>query len=136
RLRGRRGGKRVCRRGGRDPKIPRAGVRFSLLARSARDLSSTGKPEEKTRITEGGKQTMNERADLIFTGVPEGLDALALVRLAEEAASGEKPGVLVHVARDDRRLEALKGQLKFFAPTLRVVTFPAWDTVPYDRVGP
>ena len=81
-------------------------------------------------------EVVGERADLIFTGVPEGLDALVLARLVEEATRADKPGVLVHVARDDRRLEALEGQLKFFAPKLRVAPFPAWDTVPYDRVGP
>jgi len=79
---------------------------------------------------------MTERADLIFTGVPEGLDALVLARLVEEAANGERQGIVVHVARDDRRLEALEAQLRFFAPKVRVVPFPAWDTVPYDRVGP
>lgn len=79
---------------------------------------------------------MSERADLIFTGVPEGLDALVLARLVEEAADGAKSGLIVHVARDDRRLSELEGQLRFFAPKMRVVPFPAWDTVPYDRVGP
>ena len=33
-------------------------------------------------------------------------------------------------------LEALEQALSFFAPQVRVITFPAWDTVPYDRVGP
>ncbi len=79
---------------------------------------------------------MSERADLIFTGVPEGLDALVLARLVEEAADGPRQGLLLHIARDDRRLEALESQLKFFAPKVRVVPFPAWDTVPYDRVSP
>ncbi|MFA5951081.1 MAG: transcription-repair coupling factor [Hyphomicrobium sp.] len=79
---------------------------------------------------------MGERTDLIHAGVPEGLDALVLARLVGESAQGERQGLLVHVARDDRRIEALEGQLKFFAPKVRVVAFPAWDTVPYDRVGP
>ncbi|MEL6873568.1 MAG: transcription-repair coupling factor, partial [Pseudomonadota bacterium] len=37
---------------------------------------------------------------------------------------------------DDRRLEALDQALKFFAPNVRRIVLPAWDTVPYDRVGP
>jgi transcription-repair coupling factor (superfamily II helicase) len=88
------------------------------------------------RTQEGTNEHMSERADLIFTGVPEGLDALVLARLVEEAANGERQGIIVHVVRDDRRLEALEAQLRFFAPKVRVVPFPAWDTVPYDRVGP
>src|ERR1700694_2886326 len=76
------------------------------------------------------------RAERTITGVPEGLDALVLARLAAEAGSGAAPGALLHVARDDRRLDALERALAFFAPQVRVVSFPAWDTVPYDRVGP
>ena len=79
---------------------------------------------------------MSERADLIFTGVPEGLDALVLARLVDEAADGARAGVIVHVARDDRRLEAVAEGLAFFAPKVRVIPLPAWDTVPYDRIGP
>ena len=40
------------------------------------------------------------------------------------------------MARDDRRLEALAEGLAFFAPKVRVIQVPAWDTVPYDRIGP
>jgi transcription-repair coupling factor (superfamily II helicase) len=80
---------------------------------------------------------MGERTDLIQSGVPEGLDALVLARLVDEAANGaDAQGLLVHIARDDRRVDELEHQLKFFAPKVRVVSFPAWDTVPYDRVGP
>ena len=58
-----------------------------------------------------------------------------LARLAEEKGAGSPP-LLLHVARDDRRLEALADGLAFFAPKVRVIQFPAWDTVPYDRIGP
>lgn len=79
---------------------------------------------------------MGERHDVLHSGVPEGLDALVLARLVEEAADGDRHGLVLHVARDDRRLAALEAQIKFFAPSVRVALFPAWDTVPYDRVGP
>ncbi len=85
---------------------------------------------------------MNAAADAcnpeIVAGVPEGADALVLTRLTLEAAAKHpKPApVLLHIARDDRRLDALETGLAFFAPKLRVVAFPAWDTVPYDRAGP
>jgi len=84
--------------------------------------------------------TARERDDdhstRIISGVPEGLDALVLAQLVNEAQTPGLPGTLLHVARDDRRLEALEQGLSFFAPQMRVITFPAWDTVPYDRVGP
>ena len=76
------------------------------------------------------------RHDLTLSGVPEGLDALVLARLAREAVAGSGSGLVLHVARDDRRLEALQTAIGFFDPQVRVIVFPAWDTVPYDRVGP
>ncbi len=73
--------------------------------------------------------------DLTLSGVPEGLDARVLVERVQ-LLSAEKPGLILHVARDDRRLDALERSLAFFAPRQRIVSLPAWDTVPYDRVGP
>ncbi len=76
------------------------------------------------------------RRDTIFSGVPEGFDALVLAQRVHEAARESGPGVILHVARDDRRLANLETALKFFAPKVRILTFPAWDTVPYDRISP
>ena len=43
---------------------------------------------------------------------------------------------MLHVARDDARLAAMRAALRFFAPELPVLAFPAWDCLPYDRVSP
>ncbi len=75
--------------------------------------------------------------DILLAGVPEGLDALVLSRLLREAVAPEGgAGLHIHVARDDRRLDQLETALTFFAPGARIISFPAWDTVPYDRIGP
>jgi len=76
--------------------------------------------------------------DVQLTGVPEGMEAWVLGQIARELPADRQgqPGILVHVARDDRRLAQLEAGLQFFAPELRVLSFPAWDTVPYDRIGP
>ena len=74
--------------------------------------------------------------DEILSGVPEGLDALLLARFAAGAHAEKQGAMILHVARDDRRMEALEAALGFFAPDLKVIALPAWDTVPYDRVGP
>jgi transcription-repair coupling factor (superfamily II helicase) len=71
----------------------------------------------------------------ILSGVPDGLTALVLAQLTQEAKAGT-PAMVLHIARDDRRLEALAEGIAFFAPKLRVIKLPAWDTVPYDRIGP
>ncbi|MCC7280884.1 MAG: transcription-repair coupling factor, partial [Acetobacteraceae bacterium] len=66
-----------------------------------------------------------------LAGTPEGFDA---VLLAGERARQDTP--LLHVARDDARMARLAEALAFFAPGVPVLQFPAWDCLPYDRVGP
>ncbi len=67
---------------------------------------------------------------LVVAGAPEGADALLL---GAWAAAGR---VLLHVARDDARLYRLIDHLRFFHPAVETLAFPAWDTLPYDRVSP
>jgi transcription-repair coupling factor (superfamily II helicase) len=64
-------------------------------------------------------------------GVPEGVDAMVLVRRL-----GEHDGPVLHIARDDNRLAGLVDAIAFFGPEVEVITFPAWDCLPYDRVSP
>lgn len=75
-------------------------------------------------------------SEMLITGVPEGLDARVLGDIARSRSRDNAPGLLLHIARDDRRLDALETGLAFFAPDVKIISFPAWDTVPYDRVGP
>ena len=63
------------------------------------------------------------------SGAPEGFDARLI--LAEAAK-----GAVVHVCRDDKRLEATRAALAFFAPYMPVIVFPGWDCLPYDRTSP
>src|SRR4051795_7596574 len=74
---------------------------------------------------------------LTLANVPDGFDALAVADLARGlSASATGPAVLVHVARDGGRQQALQNALAFVAPEIEVLTFPAWDCQPYDRVSP
>ena len=68
----------------------------------------------------------------VLHGVPEGYDALVL---AERARSALRDSTL-HVARDELRLTALAEAVAFFAPEVEIITIPAWDCLPYDRVSP
>ncbi len=65
-----------------------------------------------------------------LSAAPDGVDAQAITLLARER------GLLLHVARDDARMAALARGIGFFGPDLRVMTMPAWDCLPYDRVSP
>ena len=74
---------------------------------------------------------MAQSTAITVGGAPEGFDArLVLAELARG------PGAVLHVARDDKRMEAMRAALAFFAPEMPVFTFPGWDCLPYDRVSP
>jgi transcription-repair coupling factor (superfamily II helicase) len=67
---------------------------------------------------------------VLLGGAPEGFDAKLVAR---ELARGVP---VMHVARDDRRMAAMRAALRFFAPEAVVLTLPAWDCLPYDRISP
>src|SRR3954453_9328816 len=72
-----------------------------------------------------------------LASVPDGFDVLVVADLARAlAGSADGPAVLVHVARDGLRQQALQNALQFVAPEIEVLAFPAWDCQPYDRVAP
>ena len=73
----------------------------------------------------------SEPQQIIVGGAPEGFDARIVVRELERNGHS-----VLHVARDDKRLEAMRTALRFFAPQIPVLDFPAWDCVAYDRVSP
>ena len=69
------------------------------------------------------------RLDLV--GAPEGFDALVLADVVKA-----RKGLSVFVARDASRLSAFVDAFRFFATNVEVLTFPGWDCLPYDRIGP
>src|SRR5690242_3752010 len=54
--------------------------------------------------------------------------------LAEAARTHD--GLLVVVARDTQRAQALEAELGIFADDLPVLQFPDWETLPYDAFSP
>ncbi len=86
-----------------------------------------------------------------IAGAPEGIEPFILSALAggrsltdlwsaekgENDQSGPRgPQDVIFVARDDVHLSQLAEILDFFAPELEILSFPAWDCLPYDRVSP
>jgi transcription-repair coupling factor (superfamily II helicase) len=66
-----------------------------------------------------------------LAGAPEGHDARLLADLIVREERD-----LLHVALDDGRMARLADLVAFYAPDIEIVTFPAWDCLPYDRVSP
>ena len=68
---------------------------------------------------------------LILGGAPTGFLPSLLADLARAAKVRA-----VFVAPDDAAMRAIAATAPFFAPELEVLTFPAWDCLPYDRASP
>ena len=65
---------------------------------------------------------------------PGSADALMLGQLAtREKAAGRLTAIFTADPADARRLQ---DELAFFAPSLRAVMFPDWETLPYDNFSP
>ncbi|MGF1625465.1 MAG: transcription-repair coupling factor [Alphaproteobacteria bacterium] len=74
-----------------------------------------------------------DRAGALTIGsTPAGVDAL----LVAGYLTGSKGRRVIHVARDDARMAQFAASVGFFAPDVRVIEFPAWDCLPYDRTSP
>lgn len=66
-----------------------------------------------------------------FSHLPVSAHGLALAELWE---NGKKS--LLYIAVNDAAMERVASELVFFAPTARLLKFPAWDVMPYDRISP
>ncbi|MBZ9937846.1 transcription-repair coupling factor [Mesorhizobium sp. BR1-1-16] len=80
-------------------------------------------------------ETVLGRRSTVLSGVPDGFDGRVVADLATLSAKDGRPFLLV-VARDGNRMNDLEQAMKFFAPAQEVLSFPAWDCMPYDRVSP
>ena len=66
----------------------------------------------------------------LLAGVPESFTPIALSQIADQTDD------VLYVCRDEMQLAQTAANLAFFDTKAEILTFPAWDTVPYDRVSP
>ncbi|NBB47124.1 transcription-repair coupling factor [Rhizobium sp. CRIBSB] len=76
------------------------------------------------------KRIVGAQSALTLSHVPDGMDAFILAELAREG----KP--VAYVVSDGQRLQNIEQTLSFAAPDIPVLSLPAWDCLPYDRVSP
>ncbi len=83
-------------------------------------------------------EALGAAKSLTLARAPEGFDALVAADLARGLSRGarDRAAALVHVATDGQRSRAFVEALRFFAPDIETLEFPAWDCQPYDRVSP
>jgi transcription-repair coupling factor (superfamily II helicase) len=77
------------------------------------------------------RKILSATAPLTLAGVPAGFLPVLLADLARAA-----PTRAVVVAPDEAEMRAIAATVGFFAPELEVLTYPAWDCLPYDRASP
>ena len=69
-------------------------------------------------------------------GLVDGLDAPALAGLLAKRAAAGHPQALLAVVPTGRRAESLAQALGSYIPDAEVLTFPAWETLPHERLSP
>lgn len=66
-----------------------------------------------------------------FSSVPKGFDAFWLERISNTTNKD-----ILYITSNGRELVQTAEIIKYINPEIEVLLFPAWDTVPYDRVSP
>ncbi len=66
-----------------------------------------------------------------ISSVPDGYDAFLLDKFAHTSKKD-----ILYIVSDGIELQRCVDVLEYLNPKLQVLSFPAWDTVPYDRVSP
>ncbi|MCB9993472.1 MAG: transcription-repair coupling factor [Hyphomicrobiaceae bacterium] len=77
-------------------------------------------------------------ADRILAGVPDGMQPFVLAERVEQRLKSDPSAktALVFVARDGDRMLRVLETLSALLPGHPVLSFPAWDCLPYDRLSP
>ena len=76
------------------------------------------------------RKDVNVWAGKTVSSVADGYEAFVLAQIA----NAKKP--VIYIASDGVSLAQTATMLRFLHPEYEVLEFPAWDTVPYDRVSP
>jgi transcription-repair coupling factor (superfamily II helicase) len=87
-------------------------------------------------MSEPLQRVLRASEPLTLAGVPAGFLPWLAGDLARAAAAQNKGGRAVVIAADETAMRALAETVPSFAPDVEVLTFPAWDCLPYDRASP
>ncbi|KDA06481.1 transcription-repair coupling factor [Microbacterium sp. CH12i] len=88
--------------------------------------------EEATLYDDALKWAQTD-ADL---GLVDGLDAPIIAGLLDKRASAGHPASLLVIAPTGRRAESLAQALSSYVPDTEILRFPAWETLPHERLSP
>ena len=69
-------------------------------------------------------------------GLVDGLDAPTIAGLLDKRARSGQPASLLVIAPTGRRAESLVAALGAYIPDAEILRFPAWETLPHERLSP
>ena len=81
-------------------------------------------------------QILKAKTPLALSSVPAGFLPWLAADLARAAHGTGSGGRAVFIAADEAAMRALQDTVPVFAPEVEVLSFPAWDCLPYDRASP
>jgi transcription-repair coupling factor (superfamily II helicase) len=87
-------------------------------------------------VSEPLSKILKAERPLTLAGVPSGFLPWLAADLARAVHGTGKGGRAVIIAADEAAMRALADTVPVFAPEVEVLTFPAWDCLPYDRASP
>ncbi|RYD47635.1 MAG: transcription-repair coupling factor, partial [Sphingomonadales bacterium] len=76
------------------------------------------------------KSILSATKPLTLAGAPAGFLPWMLADIARAG------GTAVFISPDEAAMRAVASTAPFFAPELKVLSYPAWDCLPYDRASP
>ena len=65
-----------------------------------------------------------------FYNIPKGYEIFEILKNTSDNEN------LVYIVKDDKKLKETLNFFDFFYPQIEYLKFPAWDTLPYDRLSP
>jgi transcription-repair coupling factor (superfamily II helicase) len=87
-------------------------------------------------VSDALSRILKARETLTLASVPAGFLPWLAADLARAAHGTGSGGRAVIIAADEAAMRALADTVPVFAPEIEVLTFPAWDCLPYDRASP
>ena len=91
-----------------------------------------GAAEPRTALRDDRVDLPPAGGTTLLANALEGLDGHFLASRLQRG----RTRCILHIARDAPRAALLEQLVRFFAPEVEIVTVPAWDCLPYDRISP
>src|SRR5512135_3081396 len=117
------------------PAVPAAGTATALESPLARNVTAVPHPPSSlAALPPLAPPPPDPARKAALKPLPGSADALALAQLATQCASGRR--ILAVVTSDALAAQRLSEEIAYFAPDLRVGSFPDWEMLPYDHFSP